>query len=99
MDLGGMPYAWPVDADLALWELGILERDCPACELRNKLRPCFRPRVPGSVVEIGGAVDQAENAESGQAVVDRLPVLFHPENCGIRPSTGGRPLGLPRSRE
>ncbi len=26
-----MPYSWPVDSDLALWELGVLERDCPAC--------------------------------------------------------------------
>ena len=26
-----MPYAWPVDSDPALWELGVLERDCPDC--------------------------------------------------------------------
>jgi hypothetical protein len=26
-----MPYAWPEDSDLALWELNVLERDCPAC--------------------------------------------------------------------
>src|SRR4051794_14525106 len=26
-----MPYPWPVDSDLALWELGVLERDCPNC--------------------------------------------------------------------
>ncbi len=29
-----MPYAWPVDSDPALWELGVLERDCPACGRR-----------------------------------------------------------------
>jgi hypothetical protein len=26
-----MPYAWPVDSDPALWELGVLERGCPDC--------------------------------------------------------------------
>src|SRR4051794_6252197 len=26
-----MPYAWPADTDFALWELGVLDRDCPAC--------------------------------------------------------------------
>lgn len=29
-----MPYAWPVDTDLALWELDVLERDCSACGRR-----------------------------------------------------------------
>jgi hypothetical protein len=26
-----MPYAWPEDADFALWELDVLDRDCPVC--------------------------------------------------------------------
>jgi hypothetical protein len=26
-----MPYAWPEDADFALWELDALDRDCPVC--------------------------------------------------------------------
>jgi hypothetical protein len=26
-----MPYAWPEDTDFALWELDILDRDCPVC--------------------------------------------------------------------
>jgi hypothetical protein len=26
-----MPYAWPADTDFALWELDVLDRDCPAC--------------------------------------------------------------------
>jgi hypothetical protein len=26
-----MPYQWPVDTDFALWELEVLERDCPHC--------------------------------------------------------------------
>jgi hypothetical protein len=26
-----MPYAWPEDSDFALWELEVLDRDCPAC--------------------------------------------------------------------
>ena len=26
-----MPYAWPEDTDFALWELDVLDRDCPAC--------------------------------------------------------------------
>jgi hypothetical protein len=26
-----MPYRWPVDADFALWELDVLDRDCPVC--------------------------------------------------------------------
>ena len=26
-----MPYAWPEDADFALWELDVLDRDCPTC--------------------------------------------------------------------
>ena len=31
--MGGdtMPYAWPKDTDFALWELDVLDRDCPAC--------------------------------------------------------------------
>jgi hypothetical protein len=26
-----MPYKWPKDTDFALWELDVLDRDCPAC--------------------------------------------------------------------
>jgi hypothetical protein len=26
-----MPYAWPEDTDFALWELDVLDRECPAC--------------------------------------------------------------------
>jgi hypothetical protein len=26
-----MSYAWPVDTDFALWELDVLDRDCPFC--------------------------------------------------------------------
>ncbi len=26
-----MPYAWPEETDFALWELDVLDRDCPAC--------------------------------------------------------------------
>ena len=29
-----MPYAWPEDTDFALWELDVLDRDCPACGRR-----------------------------------------------------------------
>jgi hypothetical protein len=31
MEVGWMPYAWPEDTDFALWELDVLDRDCPAC--------------------------------------------------------------------
>src|SRR4051794_39717370 len=30
-ELGRMAYRWPVDTDFALWELDVLERNCPAC--------------------------------------------------------------------
>ena len=26
-----MPYQWPADTDFALWELDVLDRDCPVC--------------------------------------------------------------------
>lgn len=26
-----MPHVWPADTDFALWELDVLDRDCPAC--------------------------------------------------------------------
>jgi hypothetical protein len=26
-----MPYNWPADTDFALWELDVLDRDCPVC--------------------------------------------------------------------
>jgi hypothetical protein len=29
-----MPYSWPADTDFALWELDVLDRDCPACGRR-----------------------------------------------------------------
>jgi hypothetical protein len=29
-----MSYAWPADTDFALWELDVLDRDCPACGRR-----------------------------------------------------------------
>src|SRR3954470_7754413 len=31
MEVGPMPYAWPEDTDFALWELDVLDRDCPVC--------------------------------------------------------------------
>jgi hypothetical protein len=31
MEVGRMPYKWPADTDFALWELDVLDRDCPAC--------------------------------------------------------------------
>jgi hypothetical protein len=31
MEIGRMPYAWPEDTDFALWELDVLNRDCPVC--------------------------------------------------------------------
>jgi len=29
-----MPYQWPEDTDFALWELDVLDRDCPVCGRR-----------------------------------------------------------------
>ena len=34
MEVGKMPYNWPADTDFALWELDVLDRDCPACGRR-----------------------------------------------------------------
>jgi hypothetical protein len=31
MEVGSVPYAWPEDTDFALWELEVLDRDCPFC--------------------------------------------------------------------
>jgi hypothetical protein len=31
MEVGRMPYKWPLDTDFALWELDVLDRACPAC--------------------------------------------------------------------
>jgi hypothetical protein len=31
MEVGTMPYAWPDDTDFALWELDVLDRQCPVC--------------------------------------------------------------------
>jgi hypothetical protein len=30
-EVGRMAYRWPVDTDFALWELDVLERNCPVC--------------------------------------------------------------------
>jgi hypothetical protein len=31
MEVGTMPYLWPTDTDFAVWELDVLDRDCPVC--------------------------------------------------------------------
>ena len=31
VEVGRMPYHWPKDTDFALWELDVLDRDCPVC--------------------------------------------------------------------
>jgi hypothetical protein len=31
MEVGRMPYKWPLDTDYALWELDVLDRACGAC--------------------------------------------------------------------
>ena len=31
MEVGRMPYKWPAETDFALWELDVLDRNCPAC--------------------------------------------------------------------
>lgn len=31
MERGTMPYRWPADTDFALWELDVLDRNCPVC--------------------------------------------------------------------
>jgi hypothetical protein len=31
MEVGRMPYAWPKNTDFALWELDVLDRNCPVC--------------------------------------------------------------------
>jgi hypothetical protein len=31
MEVGRMPYAWPKNTDFALWELDVLDRNCPFC--------------------------------------------------------------------
>ena len=30
-DVSSMPHVWPKDTDFALWELDVVDRDCPAC--------------------------------------------------------------------
>jgi hypothetical protein len=30
-EFGGMAYHWPADTDFALWELDVLDRNCPVC--------------------------------------------------------------------
>ena len=30
-EVGRMAYQWPADTDFALWELDVLDRECPAC--------------------------------------------------------------------
>lgn len=32
--MGGMAYRWPADTDFSLWELDVLDRDCPVCGRR-----------------------------------------------------------------
>jgi hypothetical protein len=34
MEVGTMPYQWPTDTDFALWEIDVLDRDCPVCGRR-----------------------------------------------------------------
>src|SRR6266850_3353366 len=34
MEVGTMPYQWPMDTDFALWELDVLDRDCSVCGRR-----------------------------------------------------------------
>jgi hypothetical protein len=34
MEVGTMPYQWPKDTDFALWEIDVLDRDCPVCGRR-----------------------------------------------------------------
>src|SRR3954462_14244734 len=34
MEVGGMAYRWPADTDFSLWELDVLDRNCPACGRR-----------------------------------------------------------------
>jgi hypothetical protein len=31
MEVGTMPYHWPAETDYALWELDVLDRNCPLC--------------------------------------------------------------------
>jgi hypothetical protein len=31
MEAGGMSQRWPADTDFSLWELDVLDRDCPVC--------------------------------------------------------------------
>src|SRR5215204_4828765 len=33
-ELGTVAYQWPADTDFALWELDVLDRNCPACGRR-----------------------------------------------------------------
>src|SRR5512135_2963638 len=30
-EISAMPYDWPEDTDFALWELNVLDRNCPTC--------------------------------------------------------------------
>jgi hypothetical protein len=30
-EIGGMAYRWPADTDFSLWELDVLDRNCPVC--------------------------------------------------------------------
>jgi hypothetical protein len=31
MEVGKMPYKWPADTDVALWELDVIDRVCVTC--------------------------------------------------------------------
>ena len=49
-----MPYRWPEDTDFALWELDVLDRNCPACGRMmhvcdHRYRRVPYPRRPGRV--------------------------------------------------
>src|SRR5213080_2123069 len=33
-EFGRMAYHWPADTDFALWELDVLDRNCPVCGRR-----------------------------------------------------------------
>ena len=47
-----MPHVWPEDTDFALWELDVLDRDCPACG--RALWAANKPQR--TVVTLGGLI-------------------------------------------
>ena len=79
-----MPYRWPADTDFALWELDVLDRDCPACgrhdvHLRSPVSP---PPYPGRA---GGTGLQAQPLSRSRPVPDtprpRAPNSKSPSHC------------------